>query len=144
MWSVFSDFYFLFSRIDVYFTPLLALCMLAVGLDGVVFFKSSCYTYEIVALGGLVVACLPLDPRFVGSNPAKNDGFLRTIKIRSTTSFREVKPLVPCRKILRHVNEPYKYVKWYLAGKIHGHFSPSVSCFGTRCHCWQLPESSSG
>jgi hypothetical protein len=30
-----------------------------------------------VALGGLVVACLPSDPRFVGSNLAKDDAFLR-------------------------------------------------------------------
>jgi hypothetical protein len=34
-----------------------------------------------VALGGLVVACLPLDPRFAGSNPAGDDGFtLRSMK----------------------------------------------------------------
>jgi hypothetical protein len=26
-----------------------------------------------VALGGLVVACLPLDPRFAGSNPVEGD-----------------------------------------------------------------------
>jgi hypothetical protein len=35
-----------------------------------------------------------LDPRFVGSNLAKDEGFSRKIKIRSTTSFRgEVKLL---------------------------------------------------
>jgi hypothetical protein len=34
-----------------------------------------------------VVACLPLDPRFAGSNPGEDDGFSRVIKIRSTTSF---------------------------------------------------------
>jgi hypothetical protein len=34
-----------------------------------------------------VVACLPLDPMFGGSNPAEDDGFLRVIKIRSTNSF---------------------------------------------------------
>jgi hypothetical protein len=28
-----------------------------------------------VFLGGLVVACLPFDPRFAGSNPAEEDGF---------------------------------------------------------------------
>jgi hypothetical protein len=33
-----------------------------------------------VAVGGLVVACLPLDPRFAGSNPAEDDRFLRAIK----------------------------------------------------------------
>jgi hypothetical protein len=32
-----------------------------------------------------VVACLLLDPRFAGSNPAEDDVFLRVIKIRSTT-----------------------------------------------------------
>jgi hypothetical protein len=36
--------------------------------------------HATVALGGLVVACLPLDPRFAGSNPAKDDGFLRENK----------------------------------------------------------------
>jgi hypothetical protein len=30
---------------------------------------------EPVTLGGLVVACLPLDPRFAGSNPAEDDRF---------------------------------------------------------------------
>jgi hypothetical protein len=39
------------------------------------------------------LACLLLDPRFAGSNPAEDDGFLRAIKIRSTTSFGgKVKP----------------------------------------------------
>jgi hypothetical protein len=58
-----------------------------------------------------VVACLPLDPRFAGSNPAEDDDlFLREIKIRSTTSFGgEVKPSVSCRKILQHVKDPYEY-----------------------------------
>jgi hypothetical protein len=46
-----------------------------------------------------VVACVPLDPRFAGSNKAEDDGLLRVIKIRSTTSFGgEVKPSVPCRR----------------------------------------------
>jgi hypothetical protein len=57
-------------------------------------------SYNWVALGGLMVACLPLDPRFADSNPAEDDGFLRVIKIRSTTSFGgEVKPSAPCRRL---------------------------------------------
>jgi hypothetical protein len=65
---------------------------------------------DVVALGGIVVACLPLDPTFAGSKPAEDDGLLSTIKIRSTTSFGgEVKPSVLCPKILRLVKEPYKY-----------------------------------
>jgi hypothetical protein len=44
----------------------------------------------------------------VGSNPAKGDGFLRATKICSTTSFGgEVKPSVPCCKILQLVKDPY-------------------------------------
>jgi hypothetical protein len=31
--------------------------------------------FFIVALGGLVVRMLALDPRFAGSNPAEDDGF---------------------------------------------------------------------
>jgi hypothetical protein len=51
---------------------------------------------------------LPLDPRFAGSNPAEDDGFLKAIKIRSPTSFGgEIKPAVPRRKGLRHVKEPF-------------------------------------
>jgi hypothetical protein len=50
---------------------------------------------------------LPLDPRFMGTNSAEGDGFLMAIQIRSTTSFGwEVNPRAPCRKILRHVEEP--------------------------------------
>jgi hypothetical protein len=46
-----------------------------------------------------------LDPRFTGSNSAKDDGFLMAIKIHSMAFFRgEVKPLVPCQKILWHIN----------------------------------------
>jgi hypothetical protein len=55
-----------------------------------------------------VVTCLALDPRFAASNPAEEDEFLRTIKIRRTISFgREAKALVPSRKSLRHVEELY-------------------------------------
>jgi hypothetical protein len=49
---------------------------------------------DLVSLDDLVVACLPLDPRFMGSNLAKDDGFLRVIHIHSTNFFTgEVKPL---------------------------------------------------
>jgi hypothetical protein len=52
----------------------------------------SCYEG---GLGGLVVSVLATRPRFTGSNPAKNDGSLRAIKLRNTTPFGgEVKE--PC------------------------------------------------
>jgi hypothetical protein len=83
------------------------------------------------------LSCLLLNTRFVGWNLAKDDGFLTAIKIRSTTSFGgEVKLAVPCRKIIRHVEEPYKCDKRYLVGKIRCHLSPRSSCFAVMCVCW--------
>jgi hypothetical protein len=50
-----------------------------------------------------------LDPRFTGTNPAESNGFLRAIKIHTMTSFEgEVKPSASC-KILRDVDECYRY-----------------------------------
>jgi hypothetical protein len=46
-----------------------------------------------------VVSVLATGPKVAGSIPAEVDGFLRVIKIRSTTSFHVVD--------LRHVKEPY-------------------------------------
>jgi hypothetical protein len=54
------------------------------------------------------LACLPPDQRFVGLSPAQDDGLLRAIKIRSTTSFG--------------VKGTYKYENKYLVGKIHATF----------------------
>jgi hypothetical protein len=36
-----------------------------------------------VALGGLMVACVPVDPRFSGLNPAKDNEFLKAIKMKT-------------------------------------------------------------
>jgi hypothetical protein len=59
------------------------------------------------------------------------------IQIRSTTSFGgEVKPAVPCRKILWHVKKNKCEIRVYL--------SPSFSCFAARCICWLLLESFGG
>jgi hypothetical protein len=80
-----------------------------------------------------VVIVLVIGPKVRGFNPAEDDGFLRAIKIRSTTSFgREVKPAIPFRKILRHVKDHYS-TKEILVGQILGHFSSILSCFATRC-----------
>jgi hypothetical protein len=52
--------------------------------------------YEVIDL-----LAFALDPRFAISNLAKDDGFLRVIKICGMTSFGgEVKPPVPCCKFL--------------------------------------------
>jgi hypothetical protein len=60
---------------------------------------------------------------------------IRAIKICTMTSFGgEVKPSVPCHKILRHVKEPYKYKKIYFVGKIHSHLAK----FLLLCYCVSL------
>jgi hypothetical protein len=59
-----------------------------------------------------MINVLPLDPRFTGSNPSESNGFLKTIKIRSTISFvGEVKPSAPFRKILQHVKNNFRYYR---------------------------------
>jgi hypothetical protein len=64
-----------------------------------------------------VLACLTLNLRFAGSNPAEDDGFLRVIKITSTTSFGgDVKPSSPCGKILRHAKESCGILQVYFIG----------------------------
>jgi hypothetical protein len=74
-----------------------------------------------------------LDPRFAGSNPTEDDGFLRAIKIRSTTSFEEVKPSVPCM-VLRYVKEPYIYERYILRRQNSADISsPCFSFFATIC-----------
>jgi hypothetical protein len=56
-----------------------------------------------------VVSVVASGPKGCGFEPGQSDGFLRATKIRSTPSFgREVKPEVPCRKILRHVKDLLK------------------------------------
>jgi hypothetical protein len=48
------------------------------------------------SLGGVMVTCLPLHPRFTGSNPAEAMEFLSAIKVRSTPCIGgEVKPRGP-------------------------------------------------
>jgi hypothetical protein len=51
-----------------------------------------------------MISVLATRPKVRGFIPGRSDGFLRKIKFRSMPSFGwEVKPEVPCRKLLRHV-----------------------------------------
>jgi hypothetical protein len=64
----------------------------------------------VVVLGGLVVAWLTSHPRLVDPNPAEDDGFIKAIKIQSSTSFGgEAKPSVLCRKIYGLLKNPTEY-----------------------------------
>jgi hypothetical protein len=61
-----------------------------------------------VVFGG-VISVFAVGPKVRGLNPGRGDGFLRAIKIRSTSSFGgEVKPEAPFRKILRNVKKPFQ------------------------------------
>jgi hypothetical protein len=57
-----------------------------------------------------VVSVLATGLKGHGFKPGQGNGFLRAIKIRSTPSFRwEVRPDVPCCKILRYVKNLLTY-----------------------------------
>jgi hypothetical protein len=56
-----------------------------------------------------------------GSKPNKGDGFLKAIKIRSMTSFGEVKPSASCRKFYDRLNIPWGKSE-ILIGKIQRQF----------------------
>jgi hypothetical protein len=73
--------------------------------------EPSITAYNVVfsSLAGAVVTVPATGPKGRGFEPGQGDGFLRVIKIHSTPSFRwEVKPEVPCCKILRHVKDLLK------------------------------------
>jgi hypothetical protein len=56
-----------------------------------------------------MVSVLATGPKVCGFEPGQGNGFLRAIKIRSTSFFGwEVKPEVECCKILRHVKDLVK------------------------------------
>jgi hypothetical protein len=62
-----------------------------------------------ICLGGAVVSVLATGSKGCRFEPGQGGGFLRAINIRITPSFGwEVKPKVPCRKILRRVKDLLK------------------------------------
>jgi hypothetical protein len=73
----------------------------------------ACLWSLFVVLGGVVVACLPLDSKFAVWNRPRTMDF-KGVKIHRTTSFGgEVKPEVQCWKVVRHVKEPLEVWKRY-------------------------------
>jgi hypothetical protein len=76
--------------------------------------------------GGIMISVYATGPNDRGFKPGRGNGFLRTIKFRSTTYFeREVKPSAPRREILRHVKELYEVLKKYFVHKIHNFIRPA-------------------
>jgi hypothetical protein len=56
-----------------------------------------------------VDSVLVTGPEGRGFKPGRGDGFVRAIKIHSTTSFGWE---APYRKILRHVKDPLRYFRY--------------------------------
>jgi hypothetical protein len=74
-----------------------------------------------------MVGVLVIGPKVRGFKPTRGDEFLRAIQILSTPFLGgAVKPLVLCRKILRHVKITSKYEKIYLEFQIHNILSQVI------------------
>jgi hypothetical protein len=87
------------------------------------------------------LSSLPLDPRFAGSNPSDDNGYLPAVKILSTTFFgREVKPLVSYRKIYDMLKNPAEYDRDTSPAKLTDISRQISLCFATRCVCWYFPR----
>jgi hypothetical protein len=71
---------------------------------------------EISHLGGVMVSMLAIGPKVCMFRLDQGSGFLRAIKIHTMPSFGgEVKPEVPCHKILWYVKITCKYEQKCLA-----------------------------
>jgi hypothetical protein len=66
-------------------------------------------------LGGVMVSVVATGTKGHQFTPGRGSGFLRAIKVRSTSFFGcKVKPEAPCRRILRHVKDPLMHLRyWY-------------------------------
>jgi hypothetical protein len=92
-------------------------------------------TRPISRLSSVAVSVLTTGPKGRGFETGQGDGFLRAIKIRSTTFFWwEVKLQVSYRKTLRHVND---LLKSHRDGQNKFSFSSSIFLLATRSLCWQ-------
>jgi hypothetical protein len=82
----------------------------------------------------------------MGSNLAEDNGFLRVIKIRGMTSLGgEVNPLVPCRKILWHVKDPYNVKERFCRQNSCIFLAVSAALLlGVSCYCHRAVEDESG
>jgi hypothetical protein len=81
-----------------------------------------------VALGGLVVTCLPLDSRFAGSNPAEDDGISKGDKNPLHYFLRRSKAVGPMSYIKGMLKKPTSMKEILGRKKIRIH-SPRSSCF---------------
>jgi hypothetical protein len=99
-----------------------------------------------VTLGGLAIIMLPTRPKVRGFKPSWERRIFKGDKSPCTSLTGEVKLVVPCCQIIRHVTDTYS-TKKILVGKIHRTFSPRFSCFQLRVsagYCQTAMVSESG
>jgi hypothetical protein len=63
--------------------------------------------YRTVGLGGLVFSVLSIAPKVHEFKPGRERAFLMATKLVARLPSEGKKPSVQCRKILRHVKDPY-------------------------------------
>jgi hypothetical protein len=89
--------------------------------------------FFLVILSGLVVIVLAIVPKVCGLKPGRGRWIFMIDKNHvARLPSRGSEANCPCLKILWHAKDPYS-IKEIFLGKIHRHFSPSFSCFATRC-----------
>jgi hypothetical protein len=72
-------------------------------------------------------------PKIRVFEPGRGRWYLRAIHIRSTTAFEvEVKPSVPCHKVLKHVEEPCEYERYFI-GKLRPFIASLVDFGAVNC-----------
>jgi hypothetical protein len=87
-------------------------------------------------LGDVMVRVLAIGSMVCGFRPGRGHGSLRSIRLRSTSSFGgQVKPQAPCPRILRHVKTTCKYEQKYFARQNSHSFCPFL-LLGNRWLCW--------
>jgi hypothetical protein len=59
-----------------------------------------------------VVSVLATGPKSRGFKSGRDDGFLRAMRVCRTPFVLKVKPEGPCCKILRHVKDPLRYLRY--------------------------------
>jgi hypothetical protein len=92
--------------------------------------------YLVGRLGGVVVSAVATGSTGRFFNPGLGDGFLRVIKIGSTSCCGWwIKLEVSCRKILRHVKDPLKYLRYWQAKQKILTLSPFL-LLAPKCLCW--------
>jgi hypothetical protein len=99
-----------------------------------VFWCPAFYVCVSVVLVGVMVIVLAIGSKVRGLKPGRQRLISKAINIPSKTSFGDgAKPSAPCRKILRHVKDPFKYDRYIDRQNSAAIYCPVSPRFATRC-----------